>query len=51
MYVFPGIFWGCTALMVAVKNTGNKVRLPRKPGAVKSINHMKCKEEREEGNK
>ena len=41
----------CTALIVLVKNTGNKVTLFRKHGAVKSINHMKCKEGRKEGRK
>ena len=33
-------------LIVAVKNTGNKVTLFRKHGVVKSINHMNCKEGR-----
>lgn len=36
----------CTALIVAVKNTGNKVTLLRKPGAV--IHHMKCTERKKE---
>ena len=51
MYVYPGIFWACTALIAAVKNTGNKVTLFRKPGEAKAINHMKWKEGREEGRK
>jgi hypothetical protein len=46
MYAFPGIFWACTALIVAVKNTGNKVTLLRKPDAV--IHQMKCTERRKE---
>jgi len=50
MYIFPWIFWACTALIVAVKNTGNKVKLFRKAGAVKAINRKEGrKEEREEG--
>jgi len=38
-------------LIVAVKNTGNKVTLFRKHGVVKSINHMNCKEGRKKGRK
>jgi len=51
MYVLTEIFWTCTALIVAVKNTGNKVTLFRKHGVVKSLNHMKCKEGRKKGRK
>ena len=49
MYIFPGIFWACTALIVAVKNTGNKVKLFRKPGAVKAINRKEGRKEGREG--
>jgi hypothetical protein len=52
MYVFPrDTVQACTVLIVVVKNTANKVTLFRKPGAVKAINHIKCKEGSKEGRK